>query len=201
MNLNVLLVDNYDSFTYNLVDEFRRRGASVAVWRNNIPADEALDRARALSSPRLVVLSPGPGAPGDAGCSVELIRLAAKVGDGGATPIFGVCLGLQAIVEAYGGTVGFAGEVLHGKPASITHSGEGLLEGFPSPMRVARYHSLAASVLPDSLRVTARCGNVVMAVEHREHPVFGVQFHPESILTPMGGSLIERVGQWAANNW
>jgi anthranilate synthase component 2/anthranilate synthase/phosphoribosyltransferase len=190
--LSVLLIDNFDSFSFNLVDELEKRDAAVAVWRNDVPAERALDLCLALPAPRLLVLSPGPGAPRDAGCTLELVRLCA-----GRVPVFGVCLGHQAIVEAFGGEVGFAGEVVHGKPASITHDGTGIFEGLPSPMVAGRYHSLAARKVPPELRVTARTGDVVMAVEHRTDPVAGVQFHPESILTPHGGTLIESVIRWA----
>jgi anthranilate synthase component II len=190
--VNVLFIDNFDSFTFNLVDELRKRGARVDVWRNDVSAETGLALAQALPEPRLIVLSPGPGAPGDAGCCIPLIRLAA-----GQVPVFGVCLGHQAIVEAFGGTVGFAGEVVHGKASWIEHDGVGLFQGLPSPFRAARYHSLAANVVPPELAVTARCGSVVMAVEHRTHRIAGVQFHPESILTPVGGPLIERAIAWA----
>jgi anthranilate synthase component II len=186
--VSVLFIDNFDSFTFNLVDELRKRGALVSVWRNDLPAAAALARALGLPAPRLLVLSPGPGAPAQAGCCVELIRLAA-----GRIPLFGVCLGHQAIVEAFGGTVGSAGEVVHGKAARVEHGGAGMFQGLPSPLRAGRYHSLAAIALPDELAATAHCGPVVMAVEHRRLPVWGVQFHPESILTPSGGELLERV--------
>ena len=179
--MRVLFIDNFDSFTFNLVDELARRGAEVTCWRNDIPAAEALERAESMAAPRLIVLSPGPGAPADAGCCVELVRLAA-----GRLPLFGICLGHQAIVEAFGGEVAYAGEVVHGKAAPITHGGEGIFEGLPSPMLAARYHSLAAAQVPDELEVIATTGEIVMAVQHRQAPVIGVQFHPESILTRDG---------------
>jgi anthranilate synthase component 2 len=196
--MNVLLIDNFDSFSFNLVDELRRRDAAVTVWRNDIALDHALSLARALPLPRLVVLSPGPGSPSQAGCCVALAKAACKQ----RIPLFGVCLGHQAIVEALGGEVGFAGEVVHGKAARIEHDDSPLFAGLPSPMFAARYHSLAATRLPDSLRVTAHTrsaagAKLVMAVEHREAPIAGVQFHPESILTPRGGTLIANVLSWA----
>jgi anthranilate synthase component 2 len=191
--VNVLFIDNFDSFTFNLVDELRRRGARVEVWRNDLAEEEALRRALALEEPRLIVLSPGPGTPAAAGCCVGLVRRAA-----GRVPLFGVCLGHQAIVEAFGGTVGPAGEVVHGKASRIRHDGVGLCAGLPLTFRAGRYHSLAALQVPDELQVTARSGEVVMAVEHRRHRIAGVQFHPESILTPLGGRLLERVLAWAA---
>jgi anthranilate synthase component 2 len=188
--MNVLLIDNFDSFAFNLVDEFQRRGCSVEVWRNDVSVDKAVSILDGWSGPRLVVLSPGPGAPAQAGCCIELIRACSY-------PLFGVCLGHQAMIEAFGGTVGGAGEIVHGKSNPIVHQGDGPFSGLPSPMSVARYHSLAASVVPKELKVTAQCGSVVMGVEHVTKKMFGVQFHPESILTPMGGRLIDNVLQWA----
>lgn len=194
MVMNVLFIDNFDSFTFNLVDEFERRGCRVEVWRNDIAARRALEIAESLPSPRMIVLSPGPGAPRDAGCCVELIRLAA-----GRIPLLGVCLGHQALVEAMGGEVGPAGEIVHGKAVPVEHDGIGIFAGLPSPMRVARYHSLAALRVPEVLRVSAHYQQkVVMAVEHREKRLLGLQFHPESVLTPMGPTLLENVMRWAS---
>lgn len=193
--MNVLLIDNFDSFSFNLVDELEKRGAEVAVWRNDLDPDEALALAKALAPPRLVLLSPGPGAPEDAGCSVALSRSAPEAG----IPLFGVCLGHQSIVTAFGGVVGYAGEVVHGKAARIEHSAKGPMAVLPQPTYAARYHSLAASRLPDELEVVATLADsdLVMAVLHRDLPAFGVQFHPESILTPHGGPLIASVLNWA----
>jgi anthranilate synthase/aminodeoxychorismate synthase-like glutamine amidotransferase len=188
----VLFVDNFDSFSFNLVDELRRRGAEVAVWRNDVPAARLLELAEALPAPRLIVLSPGPGHPKDAGSCVELIRLAR-----GKVPVLGVCLGHQALVEALGGTVGGAGEIFHGKTGRVTHDGEGLFRGLPDPLTVGRYHSLVATEVPDGLTVRARCGDLVMAVEGKEEKLAGLQFHPESILTPQGGRLLENALAWA----
>lgn len=192
--LRIVFVDNFDSFTWNLVDEFARRGAEVEVWRNTVPAGHPLQRARDAET-SLLVLSPGPGTPADAGCCIELVRKAAAAG----IPLFGVCLGHQAMVEAFGGVVSGAGEVVHGKTSAVRHQGGALFEGVPSPFPVGRYHSLAATRLPHSLGVTARAGNTVMAVTHRTAPQFGVQFHPESILTPEGGRIIENVMRWATD--
>jgi anthranilate synthase component 2 len=192
--LRIVFIDNFDSFTWNLVDEFARRGARVEVWRNTVPAEHALARARD-GGPSLLVLSPGPGTPAEAGCCIELVRLAATA----RMPLLGVCLGHQAMVEAFGGVVGPAGEVVHGKTSRVRHQGGPLFEGVPSPFPVGRYHSLAASVLPDSLAPIAGTDRLVMAVAHRSAPQFGVQFHPESILTPEGGRIIENVIQWAGD--
>lgn len=190
--LRVVFIDNFDSFTWNLVDEFTKRGVEVEVWRNRVTVEQAM--ARALAVPRsLIVVSPGPGAPADAGCSVDLIRAAE-----GRVPVFGVCLGHQAIVEALGGTVGPATEVVHGKTSKIAHGGDPLFAGVASPFPVGRYHSLTATRLPECLETIASAGQLVMAVRHRSSPMLGVQFHPESILTPDGGRLIENVVEWAA---
>ena len=195
MSLHVLLIDNYDSFTFNLVDELRRRGASVEVWRNDIEADDAMERILSAQGARLIVLSPGPGRPEDAGCCEKLVRRAV-----GVVPLFGVCLGLQAMVQALGGTVVPAGEVVHGKAVPVTHSGQGIFQGLPSPMTVGRYHSLVAGEVPSELTVTARYGDFVMALEHEAAPMAGVQFHPESILTRQGGDLMDRVMAWAGES-
>lgn len=191
--LRVVFVDNFDSFTWNLVDEFARRGAAVEVWRNTTPAGHLLDRATS-GDRALLVLSPGPGTPRDAGCCLELLRLAE-----GRAPVLGVCLGHQAMVEAFGGEVGPAGEIVHGKTSRVVHRGDPLFDGVASPFVVGRYHSLAASRMPDRLAVTATTGDVVMALRHRSAPMVGVQFHPESILTPEGGRIIENVIAWAAD--
>lgn len=192
--MNVLVIDNFDSFSFNLVDELEKREAAVQVWRHDVPLERALALALALPTPRLVLISPGPGKPEHAGCSVGLARGAVEAG----IPVFGVCLGHQAIVTAFGGEVGFAGEVVHGKAARITHDGTGPLAALPNPTYAARYHSLAATRLPEALRCVAQTeGEVVMAVVHRSRPAFGVQFHPESILTPHGGELIDGVLTWA----
>ena len=190
----IVVVDNFDSFTWSLVDEFRRRGAEVEVWRNDIPAAHLLGRVRGLG-PGLLVLSAGPGAPQEAGCCLELVRLAERE----RVPLFGVCLGLQVLVEALGGTVRRADEIVHGRASWVEHGGDPLFDGVASPFRAGRYHSLAAASLPDRLAPIARCGSAIMAARHREAPLVGVQFHPESILTPDGGRLVENVLQWACH--
>jgi anthranilate synthase component II len=179
--MKLLMVDNYDSFTYNLVHLFEELGADVVTVRNDaITAAEAL----ALAPDRLVI-SPGPGRPADAGVSIELVRAL-----GPTTPTLGVCLGHQAIVEAFGGEVGQARALLHGKASVVTHDGRGVYEGLPSDVEVGRYHSLAATMVPDTLEVTSRTvDGEVMGVRHRELPVEGVQFHPESVLTPLGPAM------------
>ena len=189
---NVLFVDNFDYFTFNLVDELAKRGARVEVWRNDTSAARLLELAEALPLPRLILISPGPGTPAESGSCLELVRLAA-----GRVPMFGVCLGHQAIVEGFGGVIGPAPRIVHGKASAVTHDGVGIFAGLPSPLTVGRYHSLAATRVPDDLATTARLDEIVMAVMHKTLPVAGVQFHPESILTPDGGRLLENVLTWA----
>lgn len=186
----VVLLDNVDSFSFNLVEELRRRGATVEVHRNDRPA--AVIAARALEA-GLLVISPGPGSPAEAGSCLEVIGAVS-----GRVPIFGVCLGLQAIVEAFGGRVGRAPRPVHGKATALVHRGDHpLLAGLPSPMTVGRYHSLAATLVPPALEILAESDDVVMAVAHRALPIAGVQFHPESVLTPQGARLMQNVLAWA----
>jgi anthranilate synthase/aminodeoxychorismate synthase-like glutamine amidotransferase len=179
----LLMIDNYDSFTYNLVHLFQELGAEVRVFRNDaITPDEAEQLA-----PSHVVISPGPGRPADAGVSVEVIRRL-----GPHVPTLGVCLGHQAIVAAFGGDIGQARALLHGKSSPIAHDGKGIFVGMPENFEAGRYHSLAAMSVPAELEVTARTPDgEVMGVRHRELPIEGVQFHPESVLTPLGKELAE----------
>jgi anthranilate synthase/aminodeoxychorismate synthase-like glutamine amidotransferase len=182
----LLVVDNYDSFTYNLVQYFGELGADVVVRRNDALTVDDI----ASMTPDAIVISPGPGAPAQAGISVPVIR---ELGE--RIPILGVCLGHQAIGEAYGGRVIRAARVMHGKTSRIQHNGDGLFAGLPSPLEVMRYHSLIVetSSLPGDLEVTATAFDTVgeiHALAHRRHPVWGVQFHPESILTREGKSML-----------
>ena len=181
--MRLLMIDNYDSFTWNLVHLFEERGADVAVYRNDAIT---VDEAEALAPDRLVI-SPGPGRPTDAGISVELIRRL-----GPRVPTLGVCLGHQAIIEAFGGEVGQAQALLHGKASTVEHDGNGVFAGLPEEIEAGRYHSLAATRVPDALVVTARTEDgEVMGVRHVEHRIEGVQFHPESVLTPDGPAMAE----------
>jgi anthranilate synthase/aminodeoxychorismate synthase-like glutamine amidotransferase len=192
----LLLIDNYDSFTYNLVQAFLVLGADVQVYRNDaITVPEAL-----ALNPTHLCISPGPGTPRDAGISMDMIRAFA-----GRVPVFGVCLGHQAIVEVFGGKVVRAGRLMHGKTSPVEHDGRGLFVGLPQPCEVGRYHSLIAQPesLPAMLRVSARTPEgEIMGVRHRDLAVEGVQFHPESVLTPDGPQLmrnfVEGVGYVAA---
>jgi len=180
--MNVLVIDNYDSFAYNLVQYLGELGADVGVVRN----DKAkVSELLGLKPDRLVV-SPGPCTPKEAGISVEAVRSFAEAG----TPVLGVCLGHQSLVEAFGGEV-VRGDPIHGKDAEIQHDGRTIYAGLSNPLVAGRYHSLVVDPdLPDELEVTSTSGEVVMGVRHRELPAEGVQFHPESVLTPQGKRLL-----------
>jgi anthranilate synthase/aminodeoxychorismate synthase-like glutamine amidotransferase len=180
--MRVLVIDNYDSFTYNLVQCLGELGSDVDVVRNDkATVAELLERG----AERLVI-SPGPCTPADAGISIEASRAFPEAG----VPTLGVCLGHQSMVEAFGGRT-IRGEPIHGKEAAVEHDGTGIYEGLPSPLVAARYHSLVADPdLPSELDRTATFGDVVMGVRHRELPAEGVQFHPESVLTPQGKDLL-----------
>ncbi|ATZ94459.1 anthranilate synthase component II [Dickeya fangzhongdai] len=188
---DILLLDNIDSFTYNLVDQLRASDHNVVVYRNQLPADVIIDRLQQMEKP-VLMLSPGPGTPSEAGCMPALLQRLR-----GQLPIIGICLGHQAIVEAYGGHVGQAGEILHGKASSIEHDGQAMFNGLPNPLPVARYHSLVGSDIPAELVINASFNGMVMAVRHDEHRVCGFQFHPESILTTHGARLLNQTLDWA----
>jgi len=181
---DILIIDNYDSFTYNLAQELGELGASVEVVRNDAFSVDEL----AASPPDGIVISPGPGDPDDAGLSNEVVRRLA-----GVRPLLGVCLGHQCIAAVYGGTIVRAPELVHGKTSPIYHRREGVLEGLPVPFDATRYHSLIVErdTMPSVLKVTAETGDgLVMGLRHRELDVEGVQFHPESVLTPSGMQLL-----------
>ena len=176
---NILMIDNFDSFTYNLVDEFEKRKCRVLVYRNNTDM-RTIDAAIKKIKSKLIVISPGPSNPKNAGNSMEIIKRYHKK-----IPVFGVCLGHQAIIEAFGGKVSRAILVFHGKPSLIEHDGKGIFRGIENPFQAGRYHSLVGTKIPDCLEISAKTEEgVIMAVRHKTHPVEGVQFHPESILTP-----------------
>jgi anthranilate synthase/aminodeoxychorismate synthase-like glutamine amidotransferase len=180
--MRALVIDNYDSFTYNLVQYLGELGAEPEVVRNDAATvAELLERP-----PDRLVISPGPCTPADAGISIEAARAFPEAG----VPTLGVCLGHQSLVEAFGGRT-IRGKPVHGKDAEVEHDGKTILRGLDSPLRVGRYHSLVADPnLPDPLELTARLGDVVMGVRHRELPAEGVQFHPESVLTPQGKEIL-----------
>ena len=186
--MKIIMIDNFDSFTHNLVDEFEKRNCKVHVYRNNIGLKN-FEKIIKKIKPKLIVISPGPGTPKDAGISIDAIKKYA-----GKIPIFGVCLGHQSIIEAFNGIVDRAPEVLHGKPSKITHDKKTIYKNLNNPLQVGRYHSLAGLKIPDILEVSAKSdSNVVMGVRHKKYFVEGVQFHPESILTPEGGIIIENL--------
>ena len=182
--MKMLLIDNYDSFTYNLVQAFAAQGAEVLVYRNDaISVDDAL-----RIEPTHVVISPGPGCPDDAGVSLAMIAAFA-----GRAPLLGVCLGHQCLVQHFGGDIVRAPRLMHGKTSLARHDGKTIFGGLPQPVEVGRYHSLCAEhgTLPDGLEVTASTDrDEIMGVRHRELPMEGVQFHPESVLTPEGNRLM-----------
>ena len=181
----ILVIDNYDSFTYNLVQYFGELGAELCVVRND---QIDLPGIRALN-PSHIVIAPGPGTPDDTGVSLDVLRQL-----GPTTPVLGVCLGHQAIGQVFGGVVKRAPQVMHGKTSLIYHHGTGVFAGLPSPFEATRYHSLIVEehTLPDSLEVTARTiDGEIMGLRHREYPIYGVQFHPESILTAHGMTMLQ----------
>jgi len=181
----IVVIDNYDSFVYNLVQYLQQLGAECRVWRNDaVTVDEV-----AAEAPDGVLLSPGPGVPADAGITEPLIRWAAET----ETPVLGVCLGHQAIAEVYGGVVDRAAELMHGRTSQVGHDSSPLFDGLPDPFTATRYHSLAVvdGTLPDEIEVTARTvDGAIMGLRHTRHPIVGVQFHPESVLTQGGHRLL-----------
>ena len=190
----LLLIDNYDSFTFNLYQYLAELGADLHVVRNDATTLDAIDAL----APERIVISPGPGTPRQAGISVEAVRRFASV-----VPILGVCLGHQCIGEAFGATVDGAGEIVHGKVSEIHHDGKGVYRGLPSPFPATRYHSLAVrrDSIPPCLEVTAWTERgLVMGIRHRDLPVEGVQFHPESIMTPAGKSLLRNFLDYATGD-
>jgi anthranilate synthase/aminodeoxychorismate synthase-like glutamine amidotransferase len=180
----ILLIDNYDSFTYNLYQYLCELGADVEVVRNDRVTIEDIE----VMAPEKIVISPGPCTPKEAGVSVDVVKHFA-----GKTPILGVCLGEQSIGEAFGGTVAYAGEIVHGKTSMVKHDGKGVFAGLPNPFEAIRYHSLSIQKkdFPEELEITAESDSgVIMGVRHRRYAVEGVQFHPESILTRVGKDLL-----------
>lgn len=183
----IVLLDNRDSFTYNLVDELRQLGYPLVVYRNHIAAEQLLATLASYPGRQLLCLSPGPGHPAESGNLLAVIEGARR-----RYPMLGICLGFQALVHASGGRVDRCGETVHGKKALISHSNQGLFGDFPQPLAVARYHSLAGFDLPASIDVLAHCGTIPMAAWFNDYQALGFQFHPESILTSHGTELLKR---------
>ncbi|MDG2953423.1 aminodeoxychorismate/anthranilate synthase component II [Bisgaard Taxon 10/6] len=185
----IVFLDNFDSFTYNLVDQFRTLGHQVKIYRNDCDLDLLEKMCREPDT--ILALSPGPGTPAEAGNMLPLIRRVKN-----SVPIIGICLGHQALIEAFGGKVVHAGEVLHGKVSKIQHDNQAMFAGLQNPMPVARYHSLMGSDLPEELIVNANYDGIIMAIRHRDLPVCAFQFHPESLLTVQGSKLLEQSVDW-----
>ena len=193
--IKIYFLDNFDSFSYNLVDELTMLGGELVVYRNNISADTIFNKMRQEQGQVLLVLSPGPGTPSDAGCLMDLIALCK-----GHFPILGICLGQQALTQSYGGVIGHAGETVHGKSSIIDLSTHPVFKNMGDTMPVARYHSLMATQVPDSIEVIAQYQDIPMAIYHHDDGALGYQFHPESILTPNGAMLLQQSVAYLTNN-
>ncbi|WP_404340367.1 aminodeoxychorismate/anthranilate synthase component II [Pseudoalteromonas mariniglutinosa] len=183
----IYFLDNFDSFSYNLVDELSMLGCELVVYRNNISAETIFQKMCQEQGSVLLVLSPGPGAPSDAGCLMALIELCK-----GRFPMLGICLGQQALTQSYGGIIGHAGETVHGKSSIISLTDHAVFAGMGATMPVARYHSLMATSVPAEVNVIAHYEEIPMAIYHHADNVLGYQFHPESILTPQGAALLQQ---------
>jgi len=190
----LFFLDNFDSFTYNLVDQFKSLGYPVKIYRNSQSAAQVKQHIDDCENEAVLVLSPGPGTPSAAGCLIELIGLCR-----GEIPMIGICLGHQALIEQYGGTVGGAEEIMHGKSSLISHCGDRMFSGLTEPLSVARYHSLVGTTVPESLEVVADFNGMCMAVYNEQDRVVGFQFHPESILTCEGANLLENSLNFVTN--
>ncbi|MGB2079207.1 MAG: aminodeoxychorismate/anthranilate synthase component II [Vibrio sp.] len=187
----IIFLDNFDSFTYNLVDQFRSLGHEVTIYRNQIGV-ERIQASIAEKQNPILVLSPGPGKPSDAGCMPEVIQTLK-----GQVPMLGICLGHQAIVESYGGIVAGAGEIVHGKTSIMTHTGHRIFNDLPETFAIARYHSLVATKLSDTLELIAEVDKLPMAVINENDKICGFQFHPESLMTTYGATLLQNAIDWA----
>ncbi|ANF17273.1 anthranilate synthase subunit II [Buchnera aphidicola (Schlechtendalia chinensis)] len=188
---DILLLDNIDSFTYNLVDQLRINNCNVIIYRNTVSISIILKKLSKMCNP-ILILSPGPGHPDNAGCMLKLLKIVC-----GKIPIIGICLGHQAIVKIYGGNIENSGEILHGKTSFIEHDGQAMFHNIPNPFLVARYHSLICNDVPNSLTISAHCNGAVMSVRSDKEKICGVQFHPESILTTLGSKFLKQTVEWA----
>ncbi|WP_343128172.1 aminodeoxychorismate/anthranilate synthase component II [Buchnera aphidicola (Takecallis taiwana)] len=194
MSKDILLIDNFDSFTYNIVDQLRVNGYAVIIYRNTVSLNIILSTLSKLKKP-IVLLSPGPGKPKHAGCILQLLHVII-----GKIPIIGICLGHQAIVEYYGGTVEYSGLIVHGKTSYIYHDQKAMFFNLPNPFLVARYHSLVCKNIPKNLVINAFLNDMVMAVRNDQDKVCSFQFHPESILTTYGTKLLNNTLNWIVNS-
>jgi len=189
---NILLLDNIDSFTYNLVDQLRNQKNNVLIYRNTVNIEIILNALNKLKNP-ILMLSPGPSSPKHAGCMLDLIKRVK-----GVIPIIGICLGHQAIVEAYGGVIGHAGEIFHGKASLIDHDGLEMFKDIPQPLPVARYHSLICNRIPKNFVINSFFEEMIMSVRNNIDRVCGFQFHPESILTTSGDQILKNIINWSS---
>nr|AAF82321.1 anthranilate synthase small subunit [Buchnera aphidicola] len=190
---DILLLDNIDSFTYHLVDQIRKHAHNVIIYRNTVKLNY-FNMPNAGKLHPVIMVSPGPGRPIHAGCMLRLIKIVK-----GKVPIIGICLGHQAIVEAYGGVIDYADAIFHGKVSRICHDGLEMFHNIPQHLSVARYHSLVCKKCPSYFVVNSYVDNIIMSIRHNTHRVCGFQFHPESILTPVGDQLLEQVIYWAVS--
>jgi anthranilate synthase component 2/anthranilate synthase/phosphoribosyltransferase len=188
---NLLLLDNIDSFTYNLVDQLRISQHKVIIYRNYVSTSIIIDALLKIHNP-ILILSPGPGKPEEAGCMLKLLNILK-----GKIPIIGICLGHQAIVQVYGGEIGYAKKILHGKVSMINHDNKKMFLNIDNPFPVARYHSLICKRVPDKFIVNAAFNKIIMAIRNDCERICGFQFHPESILTPQGTKLLNQTLNWA----
>lgn len=193
--LQIIMIDNFDSFTYNLVDQFRQLNAQVVVFRNETPIETIFTSERLAGKKNLIVISPGPGNPDSAGNSLNIIKQFA-----GKFPILGICLGQQAIVQAFGGTVSHAKQIVHGKADIIYPRKHFVFNNMGESFRAARYHSLVVTKLPKVLNLIANSKDDIMGVEHQQHKILGFQFHPESILTTQGNQLLKDSITWLTDD-
>ncbi|MBK4764914.1 MAG: anthranilate synthase component II [Pantoea sp. Brub] len=191
---NIVLLDNLDSFSYNLIDQLHCLNHKVFIYRNTIPINLIIKKIEYLDNP-ILILSPGPGIPKNAGCMPELINISR-----GYMPIIGICLGHQAIIESYGGKISLAKEILHGKSSFIHHDNKYMFKGLTNPLSVARYHSLIGKDIPSELIINAYYNNMIMAIRNNKDNICGFQFHPESILTTHGSLLIQQTLSWVKHN-
>ena len=189
--LQIIMIDNFDSFTYNLVNQFKLIGAEVFVFRNDVAIEDIFTESRLADKETVIVISPGPGNPNSAGNTLSIIENFA-----GILPILGICLGHQSIVQHYGGKIGHAKKIMHGKTDDIFFEKNEVFPNISTPFRAARYHSLVATQIPSDLKIIARSHDEIMAVQHVSDKTLGLQFHPESILTTHGSKLLETALSW-----
>ncbi|QJC31136.1 anthranilate synthase component II [Enterobacteriaceae endosymbiont of Macroplea mutica] len=188
---NIFLLDNFDSFTYNLVDQLRCLGHTVIIYRNNINTNILLQKIQQIQNP-ILILSPGPGLPENAGYMPYLLQILI-----GKIPIIGICLGYQALIELYNGTIMPLNNILHGQATPIIHDAKHMFQNIKNPMYVARYHSLIVKNIPKIFTINSKYKNIIMSFRYEKHKICGYQFHPESILTPKGNILLEQTIVWA----